>query len=152
MNEFTPLFVRHYYADFNIETDIKKIMNTYNNLVHKNTKHTPNEVFYSQSQELFNEVKLNCIERFKFLQNLECNFMVNENCLLKNNFILLKQKDKFGHYYLIKNKIKKNKSFYKLCGKIVNVWEMVIILLKFYQTIKIIDYLKEINLMFPSIY
>ena len=31
-------------------------MNNYNNTIHKATKHTPYEVFYSNNQNLFNEI------------------------------------------------------------------------------------------------
>ena len=54
-------------------------MHVYNNLVHKSTKKTPNEVFYSQSQSLYDEVKSNCLKIFSFLINLEYNFCENEN-------------------------------------------------------------------------
>ena len=65
-------------------------MNTYNNLVHKSTKKTQNEVFYSISQTLYDEVKSNCIKNFSFLKNLRYNFKENENCLLKNNILIIK--------------------------------------------------------------
>ena len=105
-------------SNFNIEKEIKKVMHIYNNIVHKSTNHTPNEVFYSQSQALYDEVKANCIKSFKYLENLEYDFSANDKCLLKNNFIVIKHKDKNGYYFLSKNKVKKDKSFYKLCCKI----------------------------------
>ena len=52
------------------------------------------------------------------LKNLEYDFNENENYLLKNNFLIMKQKDKYENYFLIKNKVKKDKSFYKLHTKI----------------------------------
>ena len=70
-------------SNFNIEKEIKKVMHIYNNIVHKSTNHTPNEVFYSQSQALYDEVKANCIKSFKYLENLEYNFSANDKCLLK---------------------------------------------------------------------
>ena len=59
-------------SNFNLEIALNKVMNTYNNLVHKSTKKTPNEVFYSTSQTLYDEVKSNCIK--SFLKNLQYNF------------------------------------------------------------------------------
>ena len=40
-------------------------------------------------------------------RNLSYNFNINEHCLLYNNFLIVKQENKFGNYYLIKNNIKK---------------------------------------------
>ena len=57
----------------------------------------------------------------RFLENLEYNFNENENYLLKNNFWIMKQKDKYGNYFLTKNKVKKDKSFYKLYTEINRV-------------------------------
>jgi len=82
-------------------------MKTYNNTIYSTTKHTQNEVFYSNSKDLYNDVKSNTIERFKYIRNLSYIFNINENCLLYNNFLIVKQANKFGNYYLIKNYIKK---------------------------------------------
>ena len=96
-------------------------MVTYNNLIHKNTKHTPNEVFYSNSQDLLNEVKNNKIENFKYIMNFDYNFEFNENSFLKNNFIIVNQRDKNDNLYMVKNKNKKINLFYKICCKINEV-------------------------------
>ena len=42
------------------------------------------------------------------------------NYLLKN-FLIVKQINKYGNYFLTKNKVKRNKSFYKFCAKIISV-------------------------------
>ena len=63
-------------------------------------------------------LKNNIIENFKYIMNFDYNFELNENCLLKNNFIFVNQRDKNGNLYMVKNKFKKNKSFYKICCKI----------------------------------
>ena len=96
-------------------------MNTYNNMIHRSTNHIPNEIFYSQSEELFVEIKENLIKSFKYLENLDYNFSANEKCLLKNNFCIIKHKEANGYYLLTKNKVKKNKLFYKLCCKKIKV-------------------------------
>jgi len=80
-------------------------MKIYSNTIHSTTKHTPNEVFYFNSKDLYNDVKNNTIERFKYIRNLSYNFCNNENCLLYNNLLIVKQANKFGNYYLIKNNI-----------------------------------------------
>ena len=96
-------------------------MVTYNNLIHKNSKHTPNEVFYQNSQDLLNEVKNNKIENFKYIMNFDYNFEFNENSFLKNNFIIVNQRDKNDNLYMVKNKNKKINLFYKICCKINEV-------------------------------
>ena len=40
--------------EFDIKNALLKVMKTYNNTIHSTTKHTPNEVFYSNSKDLFN--------------------------------------------------------------------------------------------------
>ena len=40
--------------EFNIKNALIKVMIIYNNNIHSTTKHTPNEVFYSNSKDLFN--------------------------------------------------------------------------------------------------
>ena len=126
---FVNIYIRKdllcYYLEnpinFDITNSLNLVMKKYNNLIHKSTKHTPFEVFYSSSEDLFNEVKNNSYNYFEFTRKLEYNFKVEENCLLNNNFIIVKQKNKFGNYYLIKNKIKKNKSLYIICVKIMSI-------------------------------
>ena len=84
-----------YPSDFNISISSNKFMKKYNNLVHKSTQHTPYEIFYSNSADLFNEVKNNCIKYFENNRKLGYNFVVGENCLLVNNFIKVNQKINF---------------------------------------------------------
>ena len=48
--------------DFVISISLNKVMKKYNNLVHKSTEYTPYEIFYSNSAELYNDVKENCIK------------------------------------------------------------------------------------------
>ena len=67
---------------------------------------------------VFNEVKENCIKYFQNNRKLDYNFEIGEQCLLGNNFLKVNQKNKLGYYYIIKNKVKKNKSLYKICVKI----------------------------------
>ena len=43
--------------NFNLKSALKIVMNNYNNNVHKVTKNSPNEVFYSTNYELFDKVK-----------------------------------------------------------------------------------------------
>ena len=42
-----------------------------------------------------------------------------KNTLMINNFVKLKNKTKEGYLFLMKNKVKRNKSFYKICVEII---------------------------------
>ena len=98
--------------NFNLEESLNEVMINYNKCIHSTTNHTPNVVFYSTSSDLYNEVIKNTLDRFNNIRKLGYNFAVNEKCLLSSNFIKTNQKNKEGFYYLIKNKVKKNKTFY----------------------------------------
>ena len=50
--------------DFNIEASLIKVMNIYNKSIHKITKYTLNEVFYSSNEELFKIIKNNIINHY----------------------------------------------------------------------------------------
>ena len=68
-------------TDFVISISLNKVMKKYNNLVHKSTKHTSYEILYSNSIDLYNEVKSNCIKYFENNRKLDYNFKVGEYCL-----------------------------------------------------------------------
>ena len=107
--------------EFDLKNSLIEVMNNYNRTVYSTTMYTPNEVFYSESLELFNKVINNTIKKFNNIRKLGYNFCLNEKCLLTNHFIKTKQKNKFGYYYIIKNKVKKNKCFYRIYVKIINI-------------------------------
>ena len=75
-----------------------------NNTVHNKTKYTPNEIFYSTQDKLYKKVEKNTYDKFNNKRNLDFNFSKHEKCLLYNNFSLVKQKNKYGFFYLIKIK------------------------------------------------
>ena len=58
----------------------------YNNHIHTATKYKPNEIFYSNSVELFNEVLDNIKKSFKYLGAEYQNFNIKEKCLLNGKF------------------------------------------------------------------
>ena len=81
-------------------------MNIYNKAIHKVTKYSPNEVFYCHDENLFQKVNDNTLEFFNKNHKKESIFYFNEKCLLINNFIISKNKEK-GHLILLYNKVKK---------------------------------------------
>ena len=88
-------------------------MNSYNNLIHSTPQYTPCEIFYSNIEDLFEEVEKNYKDNFNFLNKLYFNFSLGEYCLVKNNFLIVNQKDKNGYYYLVKINLKKISLFIK---------------------------------------
>ena len=70
-------------------------------------------------------------------------FDIYEKVLLYNNFIIDKGKIKGNIKYLIRNKIKKNKTFYKICatiGKINENGSYIIIIEKDYKNYDLYKY------------
>lgn len=104
---------------FDIENALFKTMNVYNKSIHRITKFSPIEVFYSTNEDLFKLIKNNIIDNFKNINKSEINFKNNEKVLLINNFIKTKHKTKNGHIILSVNKVKKRCSFCKICAEIL---------------------------------
>ena len=74
------------YADEKKEDNIKEYLEIalkkYNNHIHYSTKYKPNDIFYSKSEDLFNNVLENIKNSFKNITNEFKNFVENEKCLL----------------------------------------------------------------------
>ena len=100
-------------TNFDIKKDLSIIMNIYNNSVHRITRHTPNEVFYSENKDLFLEVYNNILNFYKQTQKDNIMYNQNEKVLLINNIIKSKKKNKKGYYILSINKVKKIKVLIK---------------------------------------
>ena len=49
---------------FDIENALFKTMNIYNKSIHRITKFSPNEVFYSTNEDFFKIIKNNVIDKF----------------------------------------------------------------------------------------
>ena len=97
-------------------------MNVYNNAIHHTTKHSPNEIFYTRNELLLKEIHDNILESYKKNSKMETLFKKNEKCLLINNILKTNQKTKNGFLILMKNKIKKRISFFKIC---VTIFEYI---------------------------
>ena len=90
-------------------------MNQYNNIIHRITGHTPYEVFYSNNKDLWQEVYNNTLNNYNKSKRNFITYNINEEALLINNIIKIKNKNKEGYQILAINKIKKKKSFNKIC-------------------------------------
>ena len=115
-------------------------MNSYNNSIHRVTKHTPFEIFYSQNKELFFEVYQNTKEYFEKRQKDNISFDIKEKCLLINNIVKSKKKNSKGYFNITVNKVKKDKSFVKICviiQKILGVGKYLIKIQKQYKCYKL---------------
>ena len=99
--------------NFNIESALPLIVNIYNNTVHSVTKYTPNEILYSHDSLLHEKIYNNINDYYNKRQKHTISYDVGEKCLMKN--YVLKTKKKINKIILLeKNKLKKNKSFYKI--------------------------------------
>ena len=103
---------------FDLEYELNYIINNYNNTIHETTQFTPNELFYSSSEKLFEEAYNITINSFCYINARDTNFQLNEKVFLFNNFIIDKKRSKKEIKYLIKNKVKNKKTFFKICASI----------------------------------
>ena len=74
------------YADnpesFNIKEHLEIVIKKYNNHIHSTTKFSPNQIFYSNDEDLFQEVLNNIKNSFKYIGKDFMNFQIKEKCLL----------------------------------------------------------------------
>ena len=63
--------------NFNTKESLEVIIKKYNNHVHSSTKYSPNQIFYSNDENLFNKVLTNIKLTFKSREKLETNFSWN---------------------------------------------------------------------------
>jgi len=99
---------------FDIVENLDIVIKKYNNHIHRSTKYSPNKIFYSDNQKLFEEVLLNIKNSFKYFSIDNSNFSVDDKCLLKPKFKIQKKfsKNKVG---ILKFDKMKNKNIF---GKI----------------------------------
>ena len=93
----------------------------YNNTVHSSTGFKPIEIFYSTSEKFCEEVFNNTLNSFKYINNDSTIFKNFEKVLLSSNFIIDKTQSNNKFKTLIFNKVKKKKTFIKLCVSICEV-------------------------------
>ena len=108
---------------FNLVSSLNNIIFTYNNTIHSTINFKPIEVYFSTSEILYKQVYYNTLNSFKHLNSDSTIFSLNEKVLLFNNFIIDKNKTSNKKKYLSYNKVKKNKSFYKICASATNNME-----------------------------
>lgn len=106
--------------NFNTKESLEVIIKKYNNHVHSSTKYSPNQIFYSNDENLFNKVLTNIKLTFKSREKLETNFIENEKCLLNKKFKIKKFcKDKLVGI-LFYDKLKKKSLYGKINVTIIN--------------------------------
>ena len=71
---------------FYLRQSIDIIIKKYNNHILRTTKYTPNQIFCSKDEELYNKILENIKSLFKSIWSENQNFQVKEKCLLKCKF------------------------------------------------------------------
>ena len=71
------------YADnpdyFNIKDCLEIVIKKYNNHIHSTTKYSPNQIFFSDNEDLFTEVLSNIKNSFKYVGKEIMNFKKKKN-------------------------------------------------------------------------
>ena len=91
-----------------------QILLNYNNTIHQTTKFKPIEILFSTSDEIIEQVYINTINSFKYLNSDNTKFSNLEKVLLFTNFVIDKIKSIKNKKYLVRNKVKKKNSFFKI--------------------------------------
>ena len=86
----------------------------YNNHIHSATKYKPNEIFYSNSFELFKDALDNIKKSFKYIRAEHQNFNIKEKCLLNGKFKIQKQFTGKSTGIILYDKIKYKKVYNKI--------------------------------------
>ena len=76
---------------FDLKECLEIVLKIYNNHLHSSTKYKPNEIFFPNSEELYNNALNNIKNSFKYLGGGFKNFKVNEKCLLNGKFKIKKE-------------------------------------------------------------
>ena len=100
--------------NFDLRLSIDIVVKKYNNHIHRTTKYTPNQIFYSNDEELYREVLDNIKSLFKSIGSENANFKKNEKCLLKCKFIIKKAFKENNDGVLIYDKVKNKINYRKL--------------------------------------
>ena len=99
---------------FDIIKALDIVIKKYNNHVHSTTKFTPNQIFFSNDENLFKKVLENMKASFKRINSDNINFKNNEKCLLKTKFKIKKFFKESGAGVLVYDKIKNKNKYQKL--------------------------------------
>ena len=103
------------YMEKNKNFDIKDCLDIslkkYNNHRHSATKYKPNEIFYSNPLELYNEVLDNIKKSFKYIGAEHQNFIIKEKCLLNGKFKIQKQFTDKSTGIILYDRIKHKKKY-----------------------------------------
>ena len=98
------------------------VLKKYNNHEHSSTKYKPNEIFYSNSEELFKNVLNNIKNSFKYISTDFNNFKLNEKCLLNGKIKIQKYYKGKEEGVIIFDKFKQNKVYTKIKSFLYNIY------------------------------
>ena len=102
---------------FSLNNSLNFVVNSYNNIKHRATRFKPNDIYFSEDEQLFKIVKENTLKFSKNYFNDEDLFDINDPILLYNNFE--REFSKKNNFYILnKAKIKRKKVLYNICGSI----------------------------------
>ena len=99
---------------FDILKALDTVVKKYNNHVHSTTKYTPNQIFYSNDENLFKTVLENMKNSFKNINSDNINFQNNEKCLLKTKFKIKKNFKDSSAGIMEYDKLKSKNNYQKL--------------------------------------
>ena len=99
---------------FDLKESLEIALKKYNNHIHSTIKYKPNEIFYSNSEELFNEVLANMKKSFERVSSEYSLFKLNEKCLLNGKIKIQKKYTKKNAGLLIYDKIRNKKVYTKI--------------------------------------
>ena len=104
-----------------MKESLEIVLKKYNNHIHSTTKYTPNQIFYSDNEDLFKKVISNIKMSFKNIGKEPINFKDNKKCLMNKKFKIKKVGNKNKVGILIYDKFK-NKSLYGKINVII-IWK-----------------------------
>ena len=107
--------------NFDIKECLDIVLKKYNNHEHSSIKYRPNEIFYSNSEELFKKVLNNIKNSFKYINSDYSNFKLNEKYLLNGKFKIQKTYKGKEEGVIVFDKLKNKKVYTKINVVIKNV-------------------------------
>ena len=96
-------------GNYELKEMLDIVVKKYNNIIHKATKYKPNEVFFSNSSELFKIVLENIKISFMYVGKEFFNFEKEEKCLLNAKIKIKKKYKNNTSGYIIFDRIKHKK-------------------------------------------
>ena len=105
---------------FIIKDALESTVSAYNNTIHNVTRATPLEIFYSTNNKFLKKIKKNILNYYNKKNNNLLDYELDDKVLISSN-IIVKRNKKDNFLLIEKNKVKKEKALYNICGVIVNI-------------------------------